>query len=155
MPLYTHARLAGSKSYCRSAAVPKVIVGNLDGVLQLLVKGEPIPHFDVHCPIMSLPLAFKTTLETIPAKIPYLAVSQTKSEKWRAKLTGTALKVGVVWAGNPNHVQDLDRSIPLENICQFSVLKAQTILAFRKNFVMATGIIGFQFSDNARRPRNK
>ena len=94
----------------------KSLLESLDGVSQLVVKGEPIPHFDVHCPIMSFPLAFKTTLETIPAKIPYLAVSQTKSEKWRAKLTGTALKVGVVWAGNPNHIQDLDRSIPLENI---------------------------------------
>jgi hypothetical protein len=37
-------------------------------------------------------------------------------EKWRAKLTGTEVKVGIAWAGNPNHVQDLDRSIPLESL---------------------------------------
>ena len=110
----------------------KSLLESLDGVSQLVVKGEPIPHFDVHCPIMSFPLAFKTTLETIPAKIPYLAVSQTKSEKWRAKLTGTALKVGVVWAGNPNHIQDLDRSIPLENILPILSVKGANYFSLQK-----------------------
>jgi hypothetical protein len=65
---------------------------------------------------MSLPLAFKTNLQTIPAKVPYLTVSENVIEKWRAKLTGTDIKVGIAWAGNPNHVQDLERSIPLKNL---------------------------------------
>ena len=94
----------------------KSLLENLEGVSQLVAKGEPIPPFDVHCPIMSLPLAFKTTLETIPAKVPYLTVSENVIGKWRAKLTGTEIKVGIVWAGNPNHVQDVDRSIPLKNL---------------------------------------
>ena len=112
----------------------KSLLESLDGVSQLLVKGEQIPHFDVHCPIMSLPLAFKTTLETIPAKIPYLAVSQTKIEKWRSKLTGTALKVGVVWAGNPNHVQDLDRSVPLKNVLPILGVKGTRYFSLQKDF---------------------
>ena len=111
----------------------KSLLESLDGVSQLVVKGEPIPHFDVHCPIMSFPLAFKTTLETIPAKIPYLAASQTKSEKWRSKLTGTALKVGVVWAGNPNHVQDLDRSVPLKNILPILGVKGTRYFSLQKD----------------------
>jgi tetratricopeptide (TPR) repeat protein len=92
------------------------LLESLEGISQLVVKGDTIPHFDVHCPIMSLPLAFKTTLQTIPAKVPYLTVSENVIEKWRTKLIGREIKVGIAWTGNPNHVQDLDRSIPLKNL---------------------------------------
>ena len=82
----------GAKSYCRSAAVLRSLLESLEGISPLIAKGETIPHFDVHCPIMSLPLAFKTTLETIPAKVPYLTVSENIIEKWRAKLIGSGNK---------------------------------------------------------------
>jgi tetratricopeptide (TPR) repeat protein len=94
----------------------KSLLKTLEGVSMLIGKGETIPRFDVQCPTMSLPLAFKTTIETIPAKVPYLAVSKDIIEKWRSKLTGAEIKVGIAWAGNPNHPSDLDRSIPLKSI---------------------------------------
>ena len=65
---------------------------------------------------MSLPLAFRTTLATIPAKVPYLTVSNDEIDRWRSRLSGREMKVGIAWAGNPNHPQDLNRSIPLEDI---------------------------------------
>ena len=82
---------------------------------------------------MSLPLAFKTTMETIPAKVPYLAVSESAIEKWRSKLNGAELKVGVAWAGNPNHAQDLDRSIPLKNILPILGVKGARYFSLQKD----------------------
>jgi hypothetical protein len=92
------------------------LLKNLEGISLLVAKGEAIPPFDVHCPIMSLPLAFKTTMETIPTKTTYIPVSENRIEEWRAKLIGTEIKVGIAWAGNPNHPKDSDRSIPLKTI---------------------------------------
>lgn len=59
-----------------------------------------IPSHDYQCPIMSLPLAFKTTLESIPASIPYLYVDKIKKQYWADKLgTKTKPRVGLVWSG--------------------------------------------------------
>ena len=111
----------------------KSLLKNLEGISLLVAKGETIPHFDVHCPIMSLPLAFKTTMEAIPAKVPYLAVSKNIIEKWRSKLIGTEIKVGVAWAGNPNYPQDLDRSILLKNIMPILGVKGARYFSLQKD----------------------
>src|SRR5215469_965735 len=111
----------------------KSLLKNLEGVSMLIGKGETIPRFDVQCPIMSLPLAFKTTVETIPAKVPYLAASNDVVEKWRSKLAGAEIKVGIAWAGNPNHPGDLDRSIPLKNILPIVGLKGARYFSLQKD----------------------
>src|SRR5262249_34692331 len=111
----------------------KSLLKNLEGISLLVAKGETIPHFDVHCPIMSLPLAFKTTMETIPAKVPYLAVSKNIVEKWRSKLIGTEIKVGIAWAGNPNYPQDIDRSILLKNILPILGVKGARYFSLQKD----------------------
>src|SRR5215831_4938152 len=111
----------------------KSLLKNLEGISLLVAKGETIPHFDVHCPIMSLPLAFKTTMEAIPAKVPYLAVSKNIVEKWRSKLIGTEIKVGVAWAGNPNYPQDIDRSILLKNILPILSVKGARYFNLQKD----------------------
>jgi Tfp pilus assembly protein PilF len=84
-------------------------------ICQVISKGETLPNFDVHCPLLSLPLTFKTTLETIPAPIPYLFPSPEKLELWRTKL-GIKHKprIGLAWSGNPKFANDIRRSIPLE-----------------------------------------
>ena len=111
----------------------KSLLKNLDGISLLIAKGETIPHFDVHCPIMSLPLAFKTTMETIPAKVPYLAVPKNIIEKWRPKLNGAEIKVGIAWAGNPNYPQDFDRSILLKNILPILGVKGARYFSLQKD----------------------
>jgi len=78
-------------------------------------RGEPIPHFDVYCLLMSLPLAFKTTTETIPSAAPYITVPKTAIEKWRPRLNAQGLKIGIAW-GNPDFAGDRARSILLNNI---------------------------------------
>ncbi|MDD3028666.1 MAG: tetratricopeptide repeat protein [Alphaproteobacteria bacterium] len=75
--------------------------------------------FDYHIPVMSLPYAFETTLETIPAQTPYLYVSDETQRAWNARfLKNSAFRVGLVWAGNPRttnataHLIDARRSLP-------------------------------------------
>ena len=88
-----------------------------DPTVTLVKPGAPLPPFDVHCPLMSLPLAFGTTLETIPADVPYMHVPAKRLEKWRAKLAEIpAPRVGFVWSGRPDHVNDHNRSIPLSRL---------------------------------------
>jgi tetratricopeptide (TPR) repeat protein len=76
---------------------------------EVLCFGDSLPAFAWHCPLMSLPLAFATTIETIPPA-PYLDAAVQRLP-W--KCDGDGLRVGVVWAGNEEHVQDRQRSIPL------------------------------------------
>src|SRR6516164_1759968 len=94
----------------------KSLLGGLQGVSMLIGRGDPIPQFDVQCPLMSLPLAFQTTIATIPNMVPYMAVRDNAVEKWRSKLSTQKLKVGIAWAGNPDFGGDRDRSILLQNI---------------------------------------
>jgi len=94
------------------------LLKNLPGVAQVAAKGSVLPAFDMQCPLASLPLAFATRLETIPADIPYLSASAALRDKWRPKIDAGAagLKVGVAWAGNPNLPNDHIRSIDLQSM---------------------------------------
>jgi len=84
------------------------------GVTELRELGEPLPPFDVHSPLMSLPLAFHTQLATIPADIPYLTVPHERLARWRRRLgPRRRMRIGIVWSGNPEYGDDRKRSIPL------------------------------------------
>ncbi len=85
--------------------------------IEVVASGEPLPSFDVHCPILSLPLAFKTTLETIPSQASYLSPPPERIVHWRTRVAGArGLKVGLAWAGNPKQRNDRNRSIPIEHL---------------------------------------
>lgn len=69
---------------------------------------------DLGCPLLSLPLVFGTTLDTIPAPPRYLAAEDDRVAAWRARLpTGSRRRIGLVWSGNPKHRNDRNRSMPL------------------------------------------
>ena len=89
------------------------LLSGLPGVSAVVSRGDPLPPFDLHCPLMSLPLAFRTTLDTVPAATPYLHVPRDRVEKWLPRLPGEGLKVGLVWSGSPTHKNDHNRSIAL------------------------------------------
>jgi tetratricopeptide (TPR) repeat protein len=81
---------------------------------QIITWGAIQPRFDAHCPLLSLPHAFKTKLQTIPASIPYLFPSPEKLDLWRTKLGKKGRpRVGLVWWGNPRN-KDKRRNIPLD-----------------------------------------
>ncbi len=92
----------------------KGLMSSLAGVTQVISKGKAPADFDLHCPLLSLPLAFGTQLETVPAEIPYLNAAPEKMAEWRARLGDrSGYRVGIAWSGNPNHKRDLTRSIDL------------------------------------------
>src|SRR5262249_8197462 len=78
-------------------------------------EDDLLPAFDLHSPLLSLPFAFGTTLEPLPAGTPYIKVDKAAAVRWRKRLAGAkGLKAGVVWAGSPQHKNDRNRSIALE-----------------------------------------
>ncbi len=76
------------------------LLRSLAGVAEVVVHGEALPAFDCYCPLLSVPLAMKTTLSTIPATTPYLEPSESHRRQWRERL-GAARRprVGLVWSG--------------------------------------------------------
>jgi tetratricopeptide (TPR) repeat protein len=102
---------------CQTALVQ--LLQHLEGVEQCLPFSQPPPPFDAHCPLMSLPLVFGTTLQTIPADVPYLKADAGKLEKWKERLGGgTERKIGLAWAGR--RVPDPRRSIPSSQLAWLS-----------------------------------
>ncbi|WP_024520640.1 tetratricopeptide repeat-containing glycosyltransferase family protein [Bradyrhizobium sp. Tv2a-2] len=97
------------------------LLSKLPGISQCLpMSATRLPPFDFHCPLMSLPLAFGTTLQTIPASIPYLpAPDDDRVQAWQRRLgTHDRLRVGLCWAGNPGQPDDHNRSIALRTFLQ-------------------------------------
>jgi tetratricopeptide (TPR) repeat protein len=93
------------------------LIGHADGVLAMVKPGAALPPFDLHCPLLSLPLAFGTTLATIPAEVPYLHVPAERAMKWRCALPAAGRpRVGLVWSGKPSHKNDHNRSIAMHRL---------------------------------------
>jgi len=104
------------------------LLSRLDGVAEMVVQGEALPAFDYYCPLMSLPLAFKTTLTSIPAAVPYLAAERDKVLSWRDRLgPRRRLRVGLVWAGGHRPRQsecwsvNQRRNIPLAQLAPLAL----------------------------------
>ena len=97
--------------------VPQSLAGlmkNMDGISQLVIKGEDLPFFDYQCPLLSLPLAFGTSLTTIPFSSPYLIVDLKKVAEWGQKLGEKRKKrVGIAWSSMSNFKDDSKRSLSL------------------------------------------
>jgi tetratricopeptide (TPR) repeat protein len=99
----------------------------------VLGRDEPVPAYDLQLALMDLPRIFGTTLETIPADIPYLSADPAKVEAWRTALgTQPALKVGVVWAGSPLHKGDRQRSLSAEAVLPRLVMPGVQLFSLQK-----------------------
>lgn len=95
------------------------LLGSLSGIAQIVERGKPLPAFDFHCPLMSLPRAFRTTLDTIPSPAGYLAADEAKLAHWGARLgPATSQRIGLVWSGSPAHKSDLQRSLGLARLME-------------------------------------
>jgi tetratricopeptide (TPR) repeat protein len=90
-----------------------------------VVPQDPLPAHDVHCHLLSLPRLSGTTLQTIPAKTPYLLADESLASQWKSRLPRDGrLNAGLVWAGNPAHQNDRTRSIPPERLTPLGELAA-------------------------------
>jgi hypothetical protein len=92
----------------------RTLMASLSGVAQILSRGEALPDFDLHCPLLSLPRAFGTELRAIPNAVPYLAVAKDAVTRWGARLGASGRrKIGIAWSGRPTHKNDRNRSVTL------------------------------------------
>jgi len=106
----------------------KRLLGSLSGVERVIARGDALPDFDRHCPLLSLPHAFSTSIDTIPAARFYLKADPKETAAWREKLSKTKRNIGLVWTGNPR-LFSLDlaaanhrRSIPLAALTPLATL---------------------------------
>lgn len=92
------------------------LLSEFPGVSQCLAHSDPLPAFDVHCPIGSLPLAFNTRFDTIPAETAYLpSPRKERVQAWEARLgPHDRPRVGLVWSGSRTHPNDHNRSTTLQ-----------------------------------------
>lgn len=103
--------------YCEETLVR--VVQSIPEVDEVISRNRPPPieKGDLHCPLTSLPLLFKTRVDTIPNRVPYLSVPDQLRQQWADKLAAVASpRVGLLWAGRKGHPQDALRSIRLEKL---------------------------------------
>jgi ADP-heptose:LPS heptosyltransferase len=111
---------------------------SLPGVSAVLSDGERLPDFDLHCPLLSLPGAFETELATIPRTIPYLWPFEDRLVKWRERLPQNGrLRVGVCWTGNPKHLNDRHRSLPLDSFASLLSVPGLDFISLQKEVGVA------------------
>ena len=93
------------------------LMAGLEGAKTIIAHGAPPPPFDVHCPLGSLPLAFKTEPSTVPADIPYLAADKAHLAKWSGRLGALERpRIAMAWSGNASHLNDRNRSIAFSRL---------------------------------------
>ena len=94
---------------------------------------QSLPSFDLHCPLLSLPRAFRTILDTIPAATPYLAADSALAADWQSRLSRLdGLRVGLVWAGGQRLPVDRRRSITLDTMAPLGEASGVNFISLQK-----------------------
>jgi tetratricopeptide (TPR) repeat protein len=93
------------------------LIRTVDKRAMVVRQDEPPPPFDTYCSLVSLPGVLGTTLHTIPNRVPYVSTNQARVAEWRERLIQRGnYRVGLVWAGNPTHEKDAERSCRLSDL---------------------------------------
>jgi tetratricopeptide (TPR) repeat protein len=134
--------LAGRNGRLVAVVHPPIrrLLAGLPGVSSVVALGDTLPQFDLQCPMMSLPLLLGVATEQdIPHDIPYLYADPELESRWRervAELPG--LRVGLVWAGNPERVRmDRRRSITPERLAPLAAVPGVTLVSLQKGMPTA------------------
>jgi tetratricopeptide (TPR) repeat protein len=108
---------SGAKVIIEAPATLTSLLSTLKDAFTTITTGSALPAFDFHCPLMSLPLALKTSADTIPATVPYLYADPQKQAAWQQQLGAKSRpRIGLSWAGGPAHDNDHARSMALNKI---------------------------------------
>ena len=113
------------------------LLHELAGVETLIGTDEPLPEHELQCTLLSLPLAMKTTVGTIPADVPYLRADPELSRRWRDRLIAASggekcLNVGLVWSGDPAHPNNARRSVSLEQLAPLGNARSARFYSLQK-----------------------
>ncbi|HTW93713.1 MAG TPA: tetratricopeptide repeat protein [Tepidisphaeraceae bacterium] len=95
---------------CQRELAP--LLQSFPGIQQVLTEEQPLRSFDAHCPLMTLPQVFRTTLESIPGHVPYIIPPRGAI----LPSSSASLRVGLAWAGQPAHRHDRSRSVALQQL---------------------------------------
>jgi tetratricopeptide (TPR) repeat protein len=116
---------------CQRALVE--LFRSAEGVSEVFATGEPLPRFDCHLPMLSLPLVFRTTAETIPRNVPYLFAEPVRREIWRNRLgpDRSRLRVGIAWASNAGNFLLGKRHVPLEDLHPIMSVKGADFISLQ------------------------
>jgi tetratricopeptide (TPR) repeat protein len=122
----------GAKVFFESALPLRTLMQKLKGVNKVIASGTRPPDFDLHIPLLSLPRIFRTTLQTVPADVPYISVDEARMQHWdqRLKDAGPGRRIGLVWAGNVK--PDAGRTIPLEKFAPLTAIEGVTFISLQK-----------------------
>jgi tetratricopeptide (TPR) repeat protein len=116
---------------CQPPLIP--LLRRSPGIERLLAQGDALPEYDVHVPLISLPGLLGTTLESVPADVPYLDAEPQLVEAWRHRLGSySGFKVGIAWQGNPQFRFDRLRSIPLAQFAPLARVPGVHLLSLQK-----------------------
>ena len=110
------------------------LLKDLPGVATLIAKGDPVPEFDYHCPLMSLPLAFKTDLNSVPSANSYLVAEAEKVAYWKNRIKGDELKIGIAWQGSHGAKIDIGRSFELKLFEKIAALPNLQLISLQKGY---------------------
>ncbi len=114
--------------------VLKAVASTVPGVSAVFGDGDVLPDFDTYCTLLSLPVAFGTALETIPATVPYIWPFEERLAKWRGRVPDNGrLRVGICWAGNSAHLNDRKRSMPLDRLAAALSLPSVDFFSLQKD----------------------
>jgi tetratricopeptide (TPR) repeat protein len=106
----------------------KDLMVSLAGVAEIIAGQDKRPDFDLHCPLLSLPLALGTRLESVPAQVPYFTVPPESLRKWASTAgPNRSLRIGLVWSGGSGHKGDAIRSISLRSLLPLADLGAELV----------------------------
>jgi tetratricopeptide (TPR) repeat protein len=110
------------------------LLRTVPGVDRIITRGDPLPRFDVHSPLMTLPLVFNTTLETIPSRFPYLTADPTMCAKWKNRFDAirAKLRIGITWAGSTKHRLDRERSMTTADLAPISQVSDVAFFSLQK-----------------------
>ena len=102
---------------------------------KVIARGEPLPNFDLHARLMTLPCVFGSTPDSLPNQTPYLSVDEKRVERFREELSGVeGFKVGIVWQGSTAHKGDRFRSIALEMFRPLSQIPGVQLVSLQKGY---------------------
>jgi tetratricopeptide (TPR) repeat protein len=106
----------------------KDLMASLAGVAEIVAGQDTPPHFDLHCPLLSLPLALGTRVDSIPAQVPYFTVPPESLRRWTSAVGPKRnLRIGLVWSGSSGHKGDANRSISLRSLLPLADLNAEFV----------------------------
>jgi tetratricopeptide (TPR) repeat protein len=109
------------------------LLSGLPNIDKIVPKGQPLPPFDVHAPLLSLPTVFGTTLATVPGQVPYVEPDPKLVEQWRQELQALpGFKVGIAWQGSTQYRGDRWRSVPLARFASVAAVPGVTLVSLQK-----------------------